>query len=81
MPIISKVESRSPRGKLLYAAIFLLLTLGGTSMVYPFIIMVTGTMRTEMDETDLDFVPSYLFKPETLYRKFLEPNTTIRSTA
>lgn len=72
MPIISKVEGQSPRGKLLYAVLITVLTLGGVTMVYPFIIMVSGTVRSEMDETDLDLVPDYMVDDEVLYRKFLE---------
>lgn len=72
MPIISKVEGRSVGGKLLYAAIILVLTLGGATMVYPFLIMISGTLRSEMDEKQLDLMPRYLVDREVLYRKFLE---------
>jgi len=72
MPIISRVEANSPRGKMLYASIIFGLTLGGVTMVYPFVIMLSGTVRSEMDETDLDVVPEYMAKDAALYRKFLE---------
>ncbi|MAE60311.1 MAG: hypothetical protein CMJ49_03030 [Planctomycetaceae bacterium] len=72
MPIISKVEAKSPRGRLIYAAILLVLTLGGITMVYPFLIMVSGTMRSEMDESDLALIPKYLTDQDVIYRKFLE---------
>ena len=72
MPIISKVEAQSTRGKCLYAVILIALTLGGITMVYPFLIMISGTVRSEMDETDLDIVPQYLVDDKVLYMKFLE---------
>ena len=60
MSIISKVEAGSRRGKVIFAAIILLLTAGGATMVYPFLIMISGTLRSEMDEKDLDLLPAYL---------------------
>lgn len=72
MPIISKVEGRSFKGRLLYAALFAVLSIGGLTMIYPFALMVSGSLRSEMDETDLDLIPSFLVNEVTLYRKFLE---------
>ena len=72
MPIISKVEARSRQGKLVYALIILLLTVGGATMLYPFLIMVSGTLRSEMDERDLDLIPTYMTDHRALHRKFLE---------
>jgi multiple sugar transport system permease protein len=56
----------------MYAALITVLTLGGVTMIYPFIIMVSGTVRSEMDATDLDLMPGYMASNEVLYKKFLE---------
>jgi ABC-type glycerol-3-phosphate transport system permease component len=72
MPIISKVEAKSRKGRILHALIFLALTIGGLTMVYPFVLMVSGSLRSELDETDLDLVPRFLFNRDIVYRKFLE---------
>ena len=72
MAIISKVEAKSLKGRLTHAAMFLVLTLGGLTMVYPFLVMVSGSLRSEMDETDLDVVPAFLVDDDTLQRKFRE---------
>lgn len=72
MPIISNIEARSIKGRILIAAIFTVLTLGGLTMVYPFLIMLSGSLRSEMDQTDLDVVPSFLLNQDVLYRKFAE---------
>ena len=72
MSIISKIESKTRRGRLIHALIFAVLTFGGITMLYPFVIMVSGSLRSEMDETDLDMVPGYFFDGKILYRKFLE---------
>jgi len=72
MPVISKIEAKTLRGRLLHAMIFFVLTLGGITMVYPFIIMVSGSLRSEMDEVDLDVLPQFMVDRDVLHRKFLE---------
>ena len=72
MPIISKVQGKSPRGRLIYAAIITFLLVGGLTILYPFVVMVSGSLRSEVDETDLDLVPAYFVDDQVLYRKFLE---------
>ena len=72
MPIISKVEGQSFRGRVIYATLFLLLTLGGATMVYPFLLMFSGSLRSSIDENDMDVVPDYLVDTTALYCKFLE---------
>ncbi|HUT62002.1 MAG TPA: hypothetical protein VNA25_29545, partial [Phycisphaerae bacterium] len=72
MSIISKLEGRSLRGRLTLAVIIALLVLGGLTTVYPFAVMISGALRSEMDERDLDLVPAFLSDTDVLYRKFLE---------
>ena len=50
MPIFIKVESKSLRGRLFNAATVLFLSLGGITMIYPFLIMISGSFRSAMDE-------------------------------
>ncbi len=72
MAIISKMERRTVWGRLVMGLIFAFLTAGGLSILYPFAIMVSGSVRSEMDEADLDFIPEYLTNTDSLYQKFLE---------
>jgi len=72
MAVVGRVESRSWRGRLVHAAVIAALTAGGLSMVYPFAIMASGSLRSEMDAADFDLVPDYLVDDAALYRKFLE---------
>ena len=72
MPIISRVEARSFRGRLLYAGIIALLTIGGLTMVYPFVIMISGSLRSPMDESEMSVVPAFVVDKDVLYQKFLE---------
>lgn len=72
MPIISRMERRTWWGRFVMSLIFGLLTLGGLSILYPFAIMVSGSLRSEMDETQLNFIPAFLVSDVALYQKFLE---------
>lgn len=72
MPIISPVEARSVRGRLLLTGITVALTIGAVTMVYPFLVMLGGSVTSEMDATDMRVVPKYLYNVNELYRKFLE---------
>lgn len=72
MALIGTVESKSWRGRLFYAAIILALCLGGVTILYPFAIMLSGSVRSELDESDLDLIPGYWISRQSLYQKFLE---------
>lgn len=72
MSIISKMERRSAWGRFVIGFIFLFLTVGGLTILYPFALMVSGSVRSEMDETELNFLPRYLLDTDRLYQKFLE---------
>src|SRR6476659_855229 len=72
MPLISKVEAKSWRGRVLFAVVFVALSLGGLTMLYPFGIMISGSTRSSMDQSDMSLVPRFLTDRDTLYRKFLE---------
>ena len=72
MPIISNVNARSWQGKTLYVIIYTLLIAGAVTMIYPFLLMLSGSLRTEADATEIRVVPGF-WKDETiLYRKYLE---------
>jgi multiple sugar transport system permease protein len=72
MPIISSVEARSHKGRALLAGITIALTIGAITMVYPFLVMLGGSLTSEMDSTDMHIIPQYLHNDNVLYRKFLE---------
>lgn len=72
MPIVSPVESKSPKGRLIHAAVFVVLALGGSTMIYPFMIMLSGSVRSAVDQAETSLIPGYLVDTDALYRKFLE---------
>jgi multiple sugar transport system permease protein len=72
MPIILKTEKRHVGTKVLYFLLYLLLAAGACSMVYPFLQMVSGSLKSRVDAQDLDVVPRFLHDGEMLYRKYEE---------
>lgn len=72
MPIISPVESKSPKGRLLHLAIIIALSIGAVTMIYPFVVMLSGSVRSEMDGAELNLVPAFWHDDAVLYAKFLE---------
>ncbi|MEM1097168.1 MAG: carbohydrate ABC transporter permease [Planctomycetota bacterium] len=71
MPLVSTLESRSFQGRAILVGVTVTLVLITLTTVYPFLVMVSGSLRSDFDATDLDLVPAYLIDRDTLYRKFL----------
>ncbi|MBT4097451.1 MAG: ABC transporter permease subunit [Gemmatimonadetes bacterium] len=72
MPVLTRVEAKSTRGIVLQTVVTIALTLGGVTMIYPFLLMLSGSVRSEMDVAQMDVVPQYLTDDDVLVRKFLE---------
>jgi len=72
MPIILKTERRHISTWALYTILYLVLTAGAATMVYPFLQMVSGSVKSRVDVQDLDIVPRFLYDGEMLYRKYEE---------
>ncbi len=72
MSILTKVEAKGWRGRVFLAGVTLLLTVGGATMVYPFLLMLSGAMRSDMDASSMAIIPEYFREDSVLVRKFLE---------
>lgn len=53
------------------AAFYFLLVVGGLTMIYPFWMMLTRSISSELDYKDKALVPAYLYDRDELYLKFL----------
>lgn len=71
MPIIDKVGRKTKSVKLLIILMYTVLIIGGITMVYPFILMLSSSITTSIDYNDFRIIPKYLFDDEVLYRKYL----------
>jgi multiple sugar transport system permease protein len=71
MPIILATERKHWRTRLLVTSLYLLATFGAVTMVYPFLIMLSGSVKSHIDFDTFEAVPAYLTDEALLYRKFL----------
>lgn len=72
MPILSHIQKRSPAGRLLIGAMYALLVFGSVWMVYPFLLMLSGSVKTEVDIRQFDVFPRFLHDEKVLFKKFEE---------
>lgn len=72
MALLGKVESKSLRGRTIHGIITLALIIGSLTMVYPFCVMLSGSVRSELDQAELDLIPAFWTDDDVLYQKFLE---------
>ena len=72
MPIISVIGRRSIRVRLLVWAIYALLTIGATTMIYPFMLMLAGSTKSSVDSPTANMIPLFMINEVDLYRKYVE---------
>ena len=72
MSIISKVGQKSTKTRLLNGFLHLILLIGAVTMVYPFLLMISSSIKSSVDSNQLTLIPKYLHEDEMLYKKYLE---------
>ena len=77
MPIISKVGQRSIKVRLVYGAIFLILTIGTVTMVYPLMLMLSGSFKSEADIIRITPWPRFWFNDLILFQKYAESKYSV----
>ncbi len=70
--ISGNVGRRSRESKRYIAGIYTLLIVGGITMIYPFLIMISGSFKSDVDVRDYDILPKYFYSDTVLFRKYLE---------
>ena len=71
MAIIGRVEKKNWKVKVLNLAIHLVLILGATTMVYPLLLMISGSLKSSVDFKDFDIVPQYFYQDTALFKKYI----------
>ena len=71
MPIISPTDLKSYKGRVVVAGVYLLLAVGGLSMIYPFLIMLTGSTSNPFDYERRSPVPRHLWSREDRFMRTL----------
>src|SRR5438094_8756746 len=72
MPLISSISRKSGGTRLLIWTIYLVLSLGMVTMIYPFLLMFAGTTKSEADIRESSVLPAFLYDDRALYRKHME---------
>ncbi|MBN1518090.1 carbohydrate ABC transporter permease [Candidatus Sumerlaeota bacterium] len=72
MPILSPVGRKSFKARALMIGMYLLLCAGATTMLYPFLLMISGSTKSAVDAAENRLIPSYLSDDAALYRKHIE---------
>jgi len=78
MPIISKVGARSWKVRAVYTAIFVVLTLGALTMIYPFLLMLAGSVKSEADSAYIAPFPEFWVDDLILFQKYVESKYNVR---
>ncbi len=72
MPIISEIGKRSAKVRLLYVAIYLVLSIGALTMIYPLLLMLSGSVKSEADSWSIKPYPEFWFDDLILFQKYVE---------
>jgi ABC-type glycerol-3-phosphate transport system permease component len=72
MPIIGKVGRKTFKVKALSLIIHIVLLLGAVTMIYPFMVMISASFKSNVDAQTFSVYPQYFFDEQMLYRKFIE---------
>ena len=72
MPILSPIGRRSWRVRLLTSGMYILLIGGAISMVYPFLLMLSGSTKSGTDAASARILPPFFRSETALYAKFVE---------
>lgn len=72
MAIIPKVGRKSLKLRLVIAMLYLVLTAGAVTMVYPFLLMLSSSITSGADVNSYRIIPRYIYNDEALFPKYAE---------
>jgi len=72
MAIISGIGRKSMKVRALFGGMYLFLICGAATMIYPFLLMISGSTKSAVDIKYFDAVPRFLHDDLWLYRKHVE---------
>ena len=70
--IISTVGAKHWKTRLAVALIYLVLILGAVTMIYPFLLMLAGSVKSEADADRITPYPEFWFNDHVLFQKYVE---------
>lgn len=72
MAIIPKVGRKSLKTRLIILALYVVLTAGACTMVYPFLLMLGSSVASSSDVNKYAIVPEYIYRTSALFPKYAE---------
>lgn len=72
MAIIGTVGRKRFKYRFLDFLIHLVLIIGSITMVYPFLLMLSSSVKSGVDSHKMDVIPAYLYNEKALYQKYIE---------
>jgi len=72
MPIISRIGRRSWKTRLLNISIHVILICGAITMIYPMLLMVSGSFKSNVDKNEMEPIPTYFTNSDVLFSKLVE---------
>ncbi|NIA12996.1 MAG: ABC transporter permease subunit [Nitrospiraceae bacterium] len=70
MAIVTDVERRAMTTKVIIGLVYVLLTIGGLSMLYPFALMIASASTNKVDYYEYRLIPRYLYDDDLLFTKY-----------
>ena len=71
MPIISNVGRKAWSVRIITALLYFVLTTGGVTMLYPFLLMIATSMTDQVDYNEYRLIPRYFTQDEARFQKFI----------
>lgn len=72
MPVVLKTERKHIGTRLFWGFLYTMLAIGAASMIYPFLLMVSGSFKSRVDANDMDLVPRFFSDDAVLFTKYVE---------
>jgi ABC-type glycerol-3-phosphate transport system permease component len=72
MPILSTIGRRSWKVRLLIGAIYAVLLVGSVTMIYPLLLMLAGSVKSEADAWSIKPYPEFWLSDRVLFQKYAE---------
>ncbi len=72
MSLIGPVGRKRPRARIAMATLYLLLSLGAITTLYPFVLMVSTGLKGPTDQADTSIVPKYVTSDDELLTKYID---------
>tara|TARA_Y100001970_G_scaffold5054_1_gene5748 strand:- start:14483 stop:16369 length:1887 start_codon:yes stop_codon:yes gene_type:complete len=72
MALFLRSERKAIKVRLFLGSIYVFLTVGAITMIYPFLLMLSGSLKGKLDAYDFNVVPKFLIDDDILFKRYVE---------